>query len=410
MYSSKGSVVLGESVSYGEIISQSLRDNKIGLILLLGVCAHILSLFSPLSNKEVNNIFYLGVMLPLLFHVRLQDLIHFWSFYIVKLLVVFLGYTSIHMAITDDPSKLKYPVYILSLGLAFFYLLKQKLLTSRGCAYFILIVASCYAIVQLFYFWIIEANPYPYRPWFYGWQLSAPTYLTAYVSVAVCSSLLFFQGRLRSLVWFLLMGLVFVLCYLTQSRMGGVGLLAALFLFIPCILFDRQSSFNKGAAFFILLSFLAVFLLYQMGYFDHLADRGTSNRLVILKKVFEEWKSCGVLLGCGYDFAFSVMAGKVEVTTEHSTFSHHLLRSGLIGLSLLLCLLFLLSLIASKYRSPWLLGLAAGCGCLLVEGQSLLAQPRAITQFLFWIPFFMTILPVVISDLDSKVKKPHDSI
>lgn len=132
--------------------------------------------------------------------------------------------------------------------------------------------------------------------------------------------------------------------------------------------------------------------LYQAGIFDVLIARGESYRILIAKTAWAEGFNCNLLIGCGYGYDFALDIGHRILITEHSSYSNQALRSGLVGVFLLLILIVSTVHSGCKTRTPWVLSFVAGCGCLLVEGQSLMAQPRAFTQLIFWFPFCMVVL------------------
>lgn len=371
------------------------RNQKVALFLLLGLTLHILSLFSPLSNKAVNNVFYVGVLLPVLLLTRGCHLRGLFKSNVVKVALIYGVYTSFMMATTLEPDKFKYWLYSLALILAFYHLTQRQLLEARLLSYCLAILVFAYATIHLFWFYVVEGKSINLRPWFYGWQLFVPTYLTAYLSVvsAVVVGYLLRQKQLYIAFGVLLALLAAFL--LTQSRMGVLGILASTPFLIGMLVKERGVRLIsvKWVVFCVLILAIVV-SLYFYGMLDPLLQRGESYRPKIWKAAWADGVSCGLWLGCGYDYLFQVVTGYATQITEHSIYLSQFLRSGLIGLILMLALIVMTIAKGWKVQTPWLLGFVAGCACLTVEGQSLMAQPRAITQFLFWIPFCM----IVVSD------------
>lgn len=384
-------------------VADIVKNNKLAAYLFIGFMAHILSFVSTLSNKEVNNIFYIGVMLPALLLTRPVHIKALFELNSVKLLVVFLLYTSVYMALTNELSKIKYFFYIFALLLAIYHLVSLRLLSPRVFAYSTCMLITFYISCQLFWYVFFDGKTLPARPWFYGWQLFVPTYMTAYLSVAVCSCLLFLSDAKKYFSLVMLPLVLLVVCLLLESRMGLLGLLAATPFFVLLGVLNGYRFISVKVIVGVVIASIIAYWLFDMGIFDSFFTRGSSYRTVIFDQVVADLKSCGLLFGCGYDYSFSVQTGTAIQITEHSSFSHHLLRSGVLGFCLMVLTLIYATALGIKSRSPWLLALFAGVGCLLVEGESLVAQPRAISQFLFWIPFFMVICS------DSKLIKNYRS-
>lgn len=368
------------------------KDSKWVVFLFLGLVVHILSMFSPLSNKLVNNLFYIAIMLPVVMLTRKEHVKALFSLNMVKLALIYAVYTSVAMAFTLQIDKLKYWVYALCLLFAFYHLHVYRLINPRVFAYSLGGLVLFYALSQLFWFYAVKNMPLGARPWFYGWQLFVPTYLSAYLAVVFAVAGFYLLEQKKYLFLFLFVSLVGLVFFLTVSRMGLAGLAPALPVFF--ILWwklgsNSLSSKSLGVAF---LFFVVMLGLYKLGLFDSLTARGGSYRPKIWAAAWADALKCGIWFGCGYDYSFKVTTGKGFQITEHSIYFCQILRSGLVGFSFMMATIAAAVISGLKTRTPWLLAFITGCGCLLVEGQSLIAQPRAITQFLFWIPFCMIML------------------
>lgn len=376
----------------------TLNERKVAVLLLAGFILHILSLFSPLSNKVVNNIFYIGVMLPALLMTRRLHIEELWSSQLVRVAIVYGVFTSLMMAITLDGYKIKYVGYFFAFLLAFYHLEKNKLFDSTIVAYFLCLFVLAYSLVQLFVFYEVNGAPLTARPWFAGWQLFTPSYFTAYISVACAAAAYCLLSRRSYVLLLILMLMVGALFVVTQTRMGLVGVLLSTPFFIGLAVKQDILSLSFKT---LLVAFIGVGLigaLYKAGVFDVLTARGESYRLLIAKTAWTEGFNCNVLFGCGYAYDFALDIGSRILITEHSSYSNQMLRSGLVGVCLLLIVIISTVLSGCRTRTPWVLSFIAGCGCLLVEGQALMAQPRAFTQLIFWFPFCM----VVLADLQYK--------
>lgn len=371
------------------------RDNKIAIVLLVGLVLHILTLFSPLSNKAVNNVFYIGILLPVLLLTRWSHLQSLFQSHIVKAATIYGLYTCIVMALTLEAGKFKYWLYALALVLTFYHLSLVKLLDAKLFAYGIGLLVLIYATIHLLWYYMVDGHSLSSRPWFHGWQLFVPTYLTAYLSVIFAASSGYLINQKHYFITFSLLGILVFIFILTKSRMGLVGLLAATPFFVALLVTQNGYRPSFKSLGFTLFFFTLLGVLYLNGIFEPLTARGESYRPLIWKAAWSDAVGCGIWLGCGYDYLFQVVTGSATQITEHSIYFSQLLRSGLVGLALLLILISMTIVAGWKARTPWLLAFVAGSACLTVEGQSLMAQPRAITQFLFWIPFSM----IVVSDV-----------
>ena len=381
-------------------IFSTMKERKIAAFLLAGFVLHILSLFSPLSNKVVNNIFYIGVMLPALLMTRRFDIKALWSSQLVKAAIVYGAFTSLMMAITLDGYKIKYVTYFFAFLLAFYHLDKNKLFNPAVVAYSLCILVLTYSLMQLFIFYEINGAPLTARPWFSGWQLFTPSYFTAYISVACLASAYYLFVRRSYLLFLILFSLVIALFVITQTRMGLVGVLLSAPFFVWLAVKQRVLSFSAKSILVVFIGVALIAALYQAGLFDVLTARGESYRVLIATTAWTEGLNCNVLFGCGYAYDFALDIGRRILITEHSSYSNQVLRSGLVGVFLLLIVIIFTVFSGFRTKTPWVLSFIAGCGCLLVEGQSLMAQPRAFTQLIFWFPFCM----VVLADLEYKRK------
>ena len=379
-------------------IFSTLKERKIAVLLLAGFILHIISLFSPLSNKVVNNIFYVGVMFPALLMTRRVHIEELWSSQLVRVAIVYGVFTSLMMAITLDAYKIKYVGYFFAFLLAFYHLDRNKLFDSTIVAYSLCLFVLFYSVVQLFIFYQVNGKPITLRPWFSGWQLFTPSYFTAYISVTCSAAAYYLFARKSYLLFLMLVSLVVALFVITQTRMGLVGVLLSTPFFVWLAVKEGALSCSAKSILVAIIGSALVAALYQAGVFDVLTARGESYRVLIATTAWTEGFNCNVLFGCGYAYDFALDIGRRILITEHSSYSNQVLRSGLVGICLLLMVIVSTVLSGFKTRTPWVLSFIAGCGCLLVEGQALMAQPRAFTQLIFWFPFCM----VVLADLQYK--------
>lgn len=378
----------------------NIKVNKAAFILLVGFILHILSLFSPLSNKAVNNVFYIGVMLPAILMTRWGDIKALFSSRLVVIAAIYAFVTSLMMAVTLDGYKIKYALYFLAFLLAFYHLTKNKLLNSAAVSYALCIFVLAYASIKLFIFYVVNGTPLAVRPWFSGWQLFTPSYFTAYISVASAAAAYYLIERKSHIIFFMLLSFVGALFVITQTRMGLVGIVASTPFFLWLAIKEKTIVVTPKTIFIFLVAMGVIFGLYLAGVFDVLMSRGSSYRLLIAKTAWAEGLNCNVVLGCGYGYDFALDIGYRVLITEHSSYSNQALRSGLLGVCLLLILIVSAVFSGCKTKTPWVLSFIAGCGCLMVEGQALMAQPRAFTQLIFWFPFCM----IVMAELQYKGK------
>jgi hypothetical protein len=371
--------------------SSGLRGILVRL-LFVGFLLHVLSHFSPLSNKAVNNFYYLLVLVPALLTVDLRAVRFYLAQPVIQSMLLFLVYTGTYMTVTDDPGELRNILYVVSLLIAIHTLVHERLLNTKLFAYFLFGVVIIYVTLQLGWWVIGEGRGLPARPFFYGWQLFVPTFITAYLSVAsmAAAGILIEQGRLKSA--FLLTVPLVVVSTLLISRMGLAGLVTAAPFMVWLAIVSETNLQKKDLFGLSALVGIAGLAAHHFGMFDILMQRGSSYRLDLLNEVFTEVGNCGWLLGCGFDHTYTLQIKNYLHVTEHSIYAHQLLATGLIGLALMLGFILLVIRTGIRAKSPWLLAFVAGCGTLLVEGQSLLAQPRTITQFLFWIPCFVVLV------------------
>ncbi|UZD95934.1 hypothetical protein LOY64_02655 [Pseudomonas corrugata] len=362
-------------------IEKPLLDSAFEAVFFL----FFLSFFMPLSSKAVNNIFYVGLALPVFVWMlrNMRDLPAIFRSYrvLIGMLAGFLG-----LAIVADTSSVKKVLYI------FLYFATCLLIAEKGkaaqrffgafsavaCAVFLYLTAS--------WLWQYQATGLWGRQVFWG-SATNPVY----ASLLMLSALVF--------LWlFYLEG--FLLGRARWQLLGGIFLLMCAT--VLCVLvFQARSALLGGGLFFIVyfiqrrlvllggvIAIAAGGLIYLSGVGHLLLERGLSYRTAIWEDAINHvTNDCVIWLGCGAD-EYKFLG---QFMHPHSGYISTLYRYGIIGAGLFALFALVFFWRGWQSKSPWFLLALVGWGGLLTTGSGFFSSPQPLWVY-FWFPTFMALI------------------
>ena len=358
------------------------RLGRLALALLLGLFC--LAFYLPLSSKAVNNIFYIGLAVPMLLWLlarprALVELRPFaWLFGLLALMVALDA---------SDPADLKKTLYLVLFFVACLFLsarywaLHAPLLLFALCSLGLLL----FVLADWLWIWTHSGQWIRYER-FLGESLN-PVYFSLLLGFALLYLWMFhIAERLQQRsTWLMLLGLfvlsvLLVLCAsIFQSRSTLLGY--AVF-FVGFLLYRRLFWLGLGLGLGLLL------LAVLSGVDDLLVQRGLSYRLDIWQAALQRWLGeCSLWWGCGKDGV--LLLGQFH--HPHSGYLAMLYRNGLLGALLFLIFALLYLRYARSPGVPWLLLSLFGWGSLLTTTNGVLTSPQPLWIY-FWLPTFMAII------------------
>lgn len=353
--------------------------------LFFGFVSYSLSYYMALSSKGSNNIFYLGVLFPVL--VVFLAKYEASKYLIVNFLFLFLMILSLSLLDMKQAKDIKRGIYLA----AFFVgcvLLDQgkersfKILLPYGLACFLMLIYIAFDWLSI---WLETGvwNRYSYwlgeffHPGFFG--------------ILMCFGLVFLwsfyiyknlkNSWIVQLIALILFVSVVLLCAaIFQSRTALVGF--ALFMF-GWILYEKKYLIG------LLALLLITAIIFGFGVDQILANRGVSYRLEIWQEVLRLlFNECNIVIGC-------TPTGDIlgMFSHPHNAYLAMLYRNGLIGAGIFIIFIAYFFYMGIKFKSKWFILSLYGWGALLTESSSLFTSPQPFWIY-FWLPVFMTMIEV----------------
>lgn len=354
-------------------------------VFLLLFLLFMLAFYLPLTTKQVNNIFYIGLALPSLvwlcrYPSALKTLYPFaWVFISIWALVILTA---------GDISDVKVGLYLTLLFACCLQVQgedekKPKIFIAYSMFSFLIFIAVLYSwtvgwvetgVIQRHSVFLGEDK----HPIFFSLMLIG-SFIIGWLFYAEPWLRKFYSRAAYSVSFFLFCVLALLCAIVFQSR---TTLLAFVAFFIGYV-FQRKA-WLLGGGVLLLVSALAVVL----GWDDVLQNRGYSFRLVIWEDVWRRLTmDCGVWFGCGADGY--VFLG--EFPHPHNAYLSILYQGG--ALAALGFLIFSVMFISRAWRSPWFLVALFGWASLLTETGGIFTSPKPLWVY-FWIPTFMAVIDV----------------
>lgn len=344
-----------------------------------------LAFYSPLSSKAVNNIFYVGIALPVLVWVLVRPKALWekmsplsWFFALLALMVALDA---------GDLADLKKALYLWMFFFCLLYLssdywsLHGSLFLFSGGSVAILLFASV--------LWLLRGvqNGEWGRFVFLWGQGINPVYFSLLIGFALLYLWMFHVAeRLEKKSRLLLLVGLFVLSILQlinasvfQSRSTLLGY--SLF-FVCFVLSKRMLWLGLGVSVGLFV------LVVLLGVDDMLLQRGLSYRLDIWQAALQRlYTDCGLWWGCGREEG--LLLGRFY--HPHSGYVAMLYRNGLVGSVLLVMFAALYLRNARGEGRPWLLASLLGWGSLLTTTSGVFTTPQPLWVYV-WLPTFMAII------------------
>ncbi len=359
---------------------------KLLIVLKAALFLYVLGHFTPFDEKVVSQIFYIGIIVPVLFLTRMADVKIMWQSPLIKALLVFLVYVSAAWLAVGENNYIRYSLYVLFFMMGAWLLLKQGLIDLDRLAIYFYIAATLFVLIGLGYTYL-TAGEMPQRPYFRDWVTENPIHICGVLAIAciACSASLVQKGRYG--LSFLVVALTAFLMFVFETRSGYLAILAA-----ATALFLNESLRTQRIRVLqliglLVLAILALSLLYGAGFLDPLLKRGLSYRPAIWSALMQPFGQCNLLFGCGYDYDIGqhMFTETRAVYHPHSVYVSQLFFSGLLGLAALLLLIGTTIYVGFKSHTIWLYAFIGGCVFYTVNGYYALRPPRNEIWLTFWI-------------------------
>lgn len=176
---------------------------------------------------------------------------------------------------------------------------------------------------------------------------------------------------------------------------GRATLLALFIVGLIWILVDKiplkQKLISLGLSFVVLTTiFLSIYFFYDFAFIKEMAERGANGgRIEMWQDLFARLKDCGVAFGCGYDASpESIVKFNGQDTFfnfYHNLFLSELFYAGVIGFITMILFVGKGVLVSYKNQSLWLYSLLIAVICLQFEGDKLFNNPDSV-WLIFWAP------------------------
>lgn len=371
-----------------------MRSRYFPLLITLTMLSYMVANYLPVTQKTINNLFYVGVALPclawLLFSVRAAP-VFFRTFVIVLLPLTLLTLWNIR-----EPAELRHVLYMLAL-LAGCVVIEQR---PAGMVR----LYTAFSVFSLVFFaWVVCDWLLIYlRTGIFIRYASVndvwlnPIYAALLISSAMVFLWLFhFDEKLATRsahyhrIGFVLLALGILVCatvFQARTALIGFGLFFVLYL---------------ASRRLWLLGSLSVFVLavgtWGLGLERLLAVRGLSYRPQIWQDVWRRLvDECGLLQGCGYD-GYLFLG---QYTQAHNSYLGMLYAEGLVGVIPIVVLFGWLCWHGLRSGSKWFQLALIGAGGLLTTSGGIISSPNPYWIY-FWIPIFMTIIDVKRTSLEN---------
>jgi hypothetical protein len=379
---------------------------KLLSILKVSIALYLIGHFTPLDPKIISQIFYIGIIIPTLFLVKLDDIKALWQSPITKVLLLYLIYVSIAWAVADKVKYFRYAIYILIFTISVWVLVKEDAVDLRSAATFFFCVCLLGIFSGFTYLYITHGH-LPPRAWLIGWMTENPIHLSSILATACVVYVTVFCKK--GMFIFALLGLLLSLYLISifEARTAYVALFAAFSVFFMFKFSDVRKKDMKKIVIFLIFFLLLLVFLYGFGGLDFIFLRGSSYRLNIWSILLEQFKSCNYFFGCGYDYDVGqhYFTNSARIVNPHSIYVSEFFYSGVLGLILLMSVIATTLSFGLKHNLLWVYAFAAGCGAFAVDGYIALRPPRNEAWLIFWLPLIM----VNVELIKTKFKKVESS-
>lgn len=180
------------------------------------------------------------------------------------------------------------------------------------------------------------------------------------------------KNNKKKIMYILMLIVIYFAALVSGSRGGLISIIISTALCIAYILSDtKQITASKKLAILFGITLIVVALIFMSSFlpdfiqdrlnFSSIAKDKGSNRLIIWKNAFEVYKSSSlfrVFFGYGYN-SFRYIAGFGNVA--HNGFVQTIIEGGIIGITILICLLYHIIRYGIKYKNIYMIALGFAC-------------------------------------------------
>ncbi|MFT0213879.1 hypothetical protein VQ643_14955 [Pseudomonas sp. F1_0610] len=335
--------------------------------------------FLDLTNKTINNFFYvgigfLGLLTLFLFYREDKEVVFSLLLFLLPMLALSL--------MEWELSGYKIPIYLCLFLVGCFVFSKNKFFKSVYLASFLLAFCiSVYIIFDWFLIWGETGKFIRYANWL------GEYYHPGFFSMLLCFIFLMFfdqyflnkidknKSILVFLAVFIFFAYVAFLGVIFQSRTALLGVLAY---------FIGFAIYKKTYLYFFVIFLIVCAALYFTEIGDLVANRGASHRTVIWKEVwFDYINNCNYFVGCA---PMKNILG--QFAHPHNIYLSILHNTGIIGAILFLLFFTPLIYMIFKYKPQWGLLVFYALPTILTESETLFAGNSELWVY-FWLPILM---------------------
>ncbi len=358
-------------------VRQALPGERyFGLAVLVFIASYLLL---P-TSKMVNNTFYALIALPallvMLFSAR-QRIVPGVALLGWALLLGWLLGLAIRV---EDGQSAKHVLYVALFLLAVSQLVDPQRLRQRTVVRTLFWALGLYVLLSALWYWASGRYGVGERVLWLPGRMTGPIFTSMWL-VCCLALVMPLWWRERHLGEMLAGNLLVLFCisYVLQSRSGLVGLAILWGLLLGAVLLRHRQLLLPALAGLTVLAGVCAWGVMQLPEMASLWQRADSGRLEIWGKLLDEWRSCGVMTGCGIDHVIaSTYRDGAFIQHPHNLYLSLGLYSGLPALLLFLTLLLLALHTAWQRRDAWGLYLLLAAVMLNFDGSRLVGNPDEI--------------------------------
>lgn len=351
-----------------------------------GLLVFALSFILLPTSKQVNNVYYLGLLLPAVIHLALNPsrLVPrsaegaLWLlFFVLACVAGLLG--------GGRGEFFKHAGYSLIFVLIATSLASPRLFSRPGFKRGAFWAVGAYIFVSSIVYWTTGTYAVGERILWLPGRMTGPIYTSMWLIAcfALASSVWIQERRFIELAFALALSL-FCVSFLLQSRSGFVGL-AVLFLLL--ITGSNQWLGWRQRSTIVLLLAVGTGALWFSGYLDALVARGDALRFTIWRNFLTDWQECGIIRGCGlpHKEVFFTLDGTQLKAHSHNIYISLGVRLGLLPLLAFVGAQLLTLRRACRQGDSWGLYLAVSLVMLCFDGDLVIGNPDEL-WLLVWLP------------------------
>ena len=338
------------------------------------------------TSKQVNNVFYLGMLLPaIIFLMRqprrfLPQMPETWGWCLFFLLAAASGFWG-----EAGEAYFKHIGYVLVFVLVVSNLSSAQLFSRPAFKRATFWIVAAYIFLSSMAYWAAGTYGVGERTLWLPGRMTGPIYTTMWLVAcfALASSVWLQERRYLELAAALALSL-FCAIFLLHSRSGLVGL-AVLPIFL--LLWDlKRWNWRLVLSACGILAVL-VTMLWGSGALDAMISRGDALRFIIWRQHLADWLNCGIVSGCGMEHreVFFMVNGNQLKAHSHNIFLSLGVRLGLLPLLVFGAIQGATLWRAHRNADSWGLYLAVSLVMLCFDGDLVISSPNEL-WLLIWLP------------------------